>query len=201
MTGTSSANREIARTMAAVFGGSERELVFGESVYVFKYWDDEERSQIEILEVADCPSSGSTSFSTIGLSGWAIPGSVRPPLGVEVVGTCASDAEEFGSLISTAAFFVINSGWKLESGTILPEVVGWHFPDTTVPHLVFVPPFLWEAELEPRVIGDRTVAWLLAVPMTSQELVYAEQHGSDALEDRFEEAQIDILDLQRDSAV
>lgn len=193
MTHASNINQEIAKMMAAVFGGNSR---------IRQYQDEEEKSQIAILQAADRPFSGITSYSTVGLSGWPIPNSqVRPPLGAEIVGACASDREEFGNLISAVAFFVINSGWITSPGVTFARIVGMHFPDTTVPHLMFVPPFLWEADLDSKVIGDRTVAWLLALPITSPELDYAQQYGSEALEERLEEAEIDIFDLQRSSAI
>ena len=49
-------------------------------------------------------------------------------------------------------------------------------------------------------LATKTVAWLLAVPITDAEAAYAGQHGAEALEDLFERAQIDLFDLDRDSA-
>lgn len=192
MTKISTADKEIAKTMASAFGGAAR---------VFQYWDNDERSRIAILHAADQPSAGATSYSTIGLSHWSIPGSVKPPLGVEIVGACDSDVEDFGNVVSTAAFCVINSGWKCEPGRIFADVVSAHYADTTVPHLFFVSPFLWDADLSSRVIVDRTVAWLQAVPISSAERTYAEEKGGEALEEKFEEKQIDVFDLYRSSVV
>jgi len=128
-------------------------------------------------------------------------GGSRRPSGVEIVGACDRPETWFPNLIATAAFCVLNSGWTCEPGAVFPGVVAAHRPDTTVPHPMFVEPFLWKEQLTPREIGDRTVAWLLAVPISPSERDFAQRHSADALEERFERAEVDIFDLDRQPAV
>lgn len=188
MSPVSEANKMIAQVAAAAFGGVAR---------VVRYSDANDEASIGILRCVDRPWEGVTSFATVGLSDSPLPGSVSPPLGTEMVGGCDGRVTVFADVLATAAFCVINSGWRCEPGRVFSSVVAARQPDTTVPHLLFVPPFLWEADLRSRVVEDRTVAWLLAVPISDSERDFAQQHGADALEDEFERAQIDVFDLWR----
>jgi hypothetical protein len=192
VTEVSDTHKQIARTVAAALGGKAR---------VVRYWDAAEKSAIALVIAPDRPHERVTSVGTVGLSDWPVTGRLVPPLGVEIVGACDSAETTFPNVIATAAFCVINSGWTCEPGAIFSGVVAAHRPNTTVPHLLFVEPFLWEEELNAREIGDRTVAWLLAVPISPSERDFTQRHGTDALEDRFEQAQIDIFDLDRDPVV
>jgi hypothetical protein len=193
MTGVTIANKTVARIMASAFGGTAR---------VTNYHDNDERSSIAILSSADRPHDGVTSYGTIGLSDIPIPGnSTTPPLGVEIVGACDSLCTQFGNVIATAAFCVINSRWVCQPGAIFPDVVQAHVPSTTVPHLLFAgSPFLWE-ELRAQRVEGKTVAWVLAVPISTLERDLASRRGTEELEGLFEQAQIDIYDLDRSSVV
>jgi len=71
----------------------------------------------------------------------------------------------------------------------------------TMKHALFVPPFLWEEALETLELPERTVAWLLAVPISEAEYQFAEREGSEKLEDLFVKHQIDIFNLERESVL
>ncbi|MFE7801459.1 suppressor of fused domain protein [Nocardia sp. NPDC057440] len=184
-------NRRIADKARAVFGGAPR---------VVQYLDADEKSEIAVLSSVDRPGPGLISFCTIGLSDRSIPGRVRPPLGVEIV--AVSPLPVFAAVLSTAAFCVINSGWLVEPGRVFPDVVGAHISDTTVPHLMFVSPFLWDdSDFEAQAMTGKTVAWVQGVAISEAEMEYVREHDSDALEDLFVSAQPDLLDLHRPSVV
>ena len=53
-----------------------------------------------------------------------------------------------------------------------------------------------ELSTENKIIG-KSVAWLMAVPISECEYRYAEAEGPDRLEDLFEQQQIDIFDINR----
>ncbi len=193
MTGASDENRTIAKAAASAFGGRPK---------VVRHWDEHEKSSVDILICADRPQKGVTAYSTIGLS--------ESPLlkegedigvRVELVGACASSCGEFANILSTAAFCIVNSGWFCSPGTIFPDVVGMYECSSTMRHLLFVPPFLWEGELETLHLEARTVAWLLAVPISEAEYRFAEAEGADELERAFERAQIDIFNINRPSVL
>ncbi len=82
---------------------------------------------------------------------------------------------------------------------IFPDAVAMYKLSKTMRHLFFVPPFLWEDDLKTVDLGKKKVSFLLATPISEAEYVFAEQNGSDALEEEFERENIDIFDLNRKS--
>lgn len=189
----SEANKKIAQDVRAVFDG--------QSFKVINYLDKDEKSEIYVLHSTETPGQGLISYCTIGLSDYPDDGfEVTPPLGVEII--AVSNLPEFGEVVSTAAFCVINSGYKARPGGAFPGVVKLHHPDTTVPNLMFVQPYLWgEQSFTSRTYDGKTVAWLQAVPISDAETQYLLDHGADALNELFEQHDPDFIDLQRDSVV
>lgn len=189
----SEANKKIAQDVRAVFGGQQFKVI--------NYLDKDEKSEIYVMHCTETPEQGLISYCTIGLSDYADDGyEVDPPLGVEII--AVSNLPEFGEVVSTAAFCVINSGYKARPGGAFPGVVKMHHPDTTVPNLMFIEPYLWDEQaFTSRQVGEKTVAWLQAVPISDAETQYLLDHGADALNELFEQHDPDFIDLQRASVV
>lgn len=192
MAAVNDTDKAIARAAAAAFGGHPT---------VARFWDDNKRSFIDLLTATDAPQKGVSAFSTIGLSAYPVGLGNRPNLGVEIVAACGSNFRYFDNALSTAAFCVINSGWVCKPGAIFPDVLKMYAASDSMRHLAFFPPFLWEGKLETLHFPERTVAWLLAVPISDGERQFSEREGADALESLFEEKQIDIFNLARPSVV
>ena len=55
--------KEIANIELGVFGGTPK---------VFRYWDEKEEKNVDVLSCVDSPFSGITSYATIGLSEYSI---------------------------------------------------------------------------------------------------------------------------------
>jgi len=164
------------------------------------YWDDNRQSSIEILSCPGSPHAGVTSFSTLGLSDHPIPnGRKQLPLRVELVGACGSQFDEFANILASAAFCIINSNWLCHPGAIFPGVVSKHRPDSPMKHLLFVPPFLWDPPLKKLKLADKTVAWLMAIPISDPEYQHAMDQGRDTLEAELEHQNIDFYNLDRPS--
>ncbi|WGV58805.1 suppressor of fused domain protein [Brevibacillus brevis] len=175
---------------------------FGGNPAIHKYWDDEKIGNIDILSTTDRPCEGITSYSTIGLYMHSIGKIVDEKfLRVEIVGASATIHEEFPNILATCAFCIINSKMPIYPGKIFLDVVKMYYPDIEMKHVLFVPPFLWEDQLQTIDLQDKKVAWLLAVPISEIEYLFAEQHGSNKLEDLFEQKQIDIFDIERKSVL
>ncbi len=189
----SEANKQVAQTVRGVFGGARFKVI--------NYLDKDEKSEIYVMHCTETPEPGLISYCTIGLSDYPDDGyEVNPPLGVEII--AVSNDPDFGEVVSTAAFCVINSGYKARPGGAFPGVVKLHHPDTTVPHLMFVEPYLWDEQaLASRPYGGKTVAWLQAVPITDAETQYLLDNGPEALNQLFEQHDPDFVDLQRASVV
>jgi hypothetical protein len=186
------ANRVVARTVAQVVGGRPAARRY--------YQGDDRAMHIDIATFADRPQLGVTTFATLGLSDTPIPGRLRPPLGVELLGTCDSAVEGFIAALAAIAFQTISGGRRCEPGEVFDDVIPPAL-STTLRHALLVPPFLWEEGLESMVVDYKTVAWLLAVPISDDEAQFGADQGTDALESRFEEAEIDIFNPNRRSVV
>lgn len=185
-------NKIIARTILGIFGGKPN---------VSRYWDDNYDSNIDILAALDRPFDSITSYSTIGLSDYSIGYSVEEkPLRVEIVGASASTFEFFPNILSTCAFNIINNQLPVSPGEIFSDVVKMYYPKSDMEHILFSSPFLWE-ELETIDFPEKKVTWLLAVPISTKEYLYADKEGTEALEDLFEQKNIDIFDLNRNSII
>jgi hypothetical protein len=184
-------NKKIAGHIDSLFGGD---------CGVTEYSTPDEQTWINVLSSPDSPDKGLISFCTIGLSDHLRRDLADPPLGVEIMGV--NPHQEFADALAGAGFYAIKNGWDLEPGTLILGVVGEHLPGVTVPHLPLLNPFLWEdGQLQSLPLSGKTVAWLLGAPVTTEEMNYLRQHRFSALEDRFEEAQPDLFDLGRMSAV
>jgi hypothetical protein len=188
----SSENKALAKYIRTVFGGVAS---------VNKYWDDSHHSDIDIFRAAGAPAEGVDTFCTLGLSDHDIELVLdnNKPLRAEVL-IAAQDQFEFAAnVLSTCAFNVINSETALGPSVVYPDVVAMYAPELTVRHVMFVAPFLYP--LETQWLETKTVAWLLAIPITEAEQRFHAQYGAEALEARLEDAEVDIFDLARASII
>lgn len=185
--------KEIAKKLSEINGGKPK---------IDRYHDDNNQSVIDIVTMDNKPDEGEVSFATIGLCNHDIGLTVEnKPLRIEIAGACISEFAEFGNIISTCAFNIINSGYECHPGAIFPDVVGMYYEGLEMKHILFIPPFLWDDKLETLYFDDKVVTWLQAVPISEAEYEYAEENGAEALEDLLEEAEVDILDLNRRSVL
>jgi hypothetical protein len=186
-------NKIIAMEVAKAFGGKPN---------VQRFWDERDTNYVDILKCVDRPQNNVTSYATIGLSDAPLykDGSEYPAR-LELVGACGSRFEGLDNALATAAFCIINSKWFCYPGAVFSDILSMYTMSSSMHHFFFTPPFLWEETLKTMTIGDKSVAWLLAVPISNEERAFAEDQGSDALETLFEEKQIDIFDLERQSVV
>jgi len=89
---------------------------------------------------------------------------------------------------------------RLGAGHTLPIGEGWVQGSTLESVLVSLP-YLWGPRLEHCQLRDQHVQVLWLLPITSAEHQFAREHGVDALESRFKEAQVNYLDPFRQSVV
>lgn len=192
MSKISESNKVLARRLAGVFASKPQ---------VSRYWDDNKKSSVDVLLCENAPQENVNSYGTLGLSDHPLLNNGEDVgLRVEFVAACGALYDELANILSTAAFCVINSGWYASPGAIFPDIVSMYRKDTAMKHLMFTPPFLWD-DLKTLELDDKTVAWLLLVPISEKEYQFAENNGSDALEDLFVEKQIDVFNLDRLSVI
>lgn len=183
---TKSATRELART----WGGGRPT--------VHRHWDEPEENWVGIASRADCPWDGVTAYGTLGLSDHSQ--GFDNDLRVEIIGACATSTD-LSSVLATCAFNVIKNAWPMRPGAIHNDVLRMYGLSRTLAHVMFVPPFLWNDGPETLHLEGRTIAWLMAVPISESELLYAERSSSDALSTLFEDRRIDICDINRLPAI
>lgn len=178
---------------------AKKELeAIGGTPKVFRYWDDNERNYIDVLSSVDSPCRGVISYATIGMSECEIGlFSNDKSLRVELLGACDATEEFFANILATTAFEAMQTG-KCSYGDIIPNVISEYIPDLEMKHIYLTNPFLWEG-FETFEFMDRFVAWLLIVPISDEEKHYAVKNGGEALEDKFEEQNINIFNLKRKS--
>jgi hypothetical protein len=190
-TSVSAENKAISRHVAQAFGGTP---------HVRIYDHDTIDLSVAILSSANRPVKGVTSYATVGLSDYPMRYAKGEfPTRLELVGGCEALRVEFANILSAAAFCVMRTGMLIAPGSVMRNYVGEFVADSSVPHLYFSPPFLWESVLKSRDFGPKTVSWLLAIPISEAEARYCDEHGGSALEDLFEKHQIDIYNLYRSS--
>ncbi len=164
-----------------------------------RYGDESDKSTVDLLCCADSPMEGVTAYGTVRLSDHGL--GAASDLRVEIIGAFPTALPAFANVMATCAFNVINHGAPLRPGMIHGQAMGLYDLSTTLRHVMFVSPFLWGDRPETLKLPDRTVAWLMAVPITEAERLYAAEHGSNALEQLFERENINVLDPNRASAV
>jgi hypothetical protein len=64
---------------------------------------------------------------------------------------------------------------------------------------MLISPFVWD--LETQSFSGKSVAWLQVLPISDAERDYALANGPEALEDLFQDRQIDVFDIDRPSAL
>ena len=188
--------RQIARALADTFRvGSAAEA----TPEMRRYGDDTDRTTVDLLSCADAPVEGITAYGTVRLSDH--PLGHEGDLRAEIIGAFPTAVPAFANVITTCAFNVINDGAPLFPGVIHGEAIGLYGLSSTLRHILFVSPFVWENRPETLILPGRKVAWLMAVPITEAERAHAAIHGSAALEEIFEQQDIDIFDVERPSVV
>lgn len=189
--GVSEENKILAQTAVKAFEGKPN---------VFKYYDDNHKSSVDILSCEDKNFESILSYSTLGLSDFSIGYEGNGlPLRVELVG--ASDFECFPNILATCAFNIINSKFECSFGTTFKNVIDMYLPDSPMKHILFLSPFLWEDTLKTIKFKKKQVAWLMAIPISEEEKQFADNNGIEALEQLFEEHQINVFDLERTSVI
>lgn len=157
--------------------------------------------KIGMVEVPDSPVRGVTTWATVAAS--FFPTGLRTPdgrpLGVELVAGIDSRWDLVGNAVAACAF-EIGEPNGVRPGTVYRNAIGNQYPDATTPHLMSVPPFLWQP-FESFSDADIHVTWLQLVPITDDEADYCLARGFDALGEVFDHGQPDLYSIERPSVL
>jgi hypothetical protein len=193
MTKASDENKAIAKKIVAIVGGNPS---------VTRYWDEDESHSVDLLFLENRPTNGVITVTSLGLSDSPLYfRDEEYPVRVEILGCCGIQKELFPNLIATMAFYIIKNHWFCAPGVIYPDVISMYYPDSHMKHIFFTTPFLWEDNLSALEFSSKKVAFLLAVPISEKEKLYATEHSPRELERIFEHENIDIFNLDRESVL
>lgn len=182
----------IAQKILQIVGGKPK---------VVEYKDEEKKSNIDIFIGGDTPFKGMNTYSTIGLSDYSIGLLVEDKeLRVEFIGSCESEYRKYANILSSCAFNIINTQFSCSPGTVYSDVVSEYYKETTMKHILFTAPFLWE-DIETLEMSDYYVTWLMMVPISNKEFDFLKMNGAEELEILFEKNDINLFDLNRKSVV
>lgn len=192
MSEISESNRILAKTLSALFGTKPQ---------VTRYWDESNKFYIDILLCENSPNINICSYGTIGVSDQPLINKGKDiGFRVELVAAGGAQFSEMANILSTVAFCVIKDQWLCASGALFPDVIKMYRSNSQMKHIMLTTPFLW-TNLKTIDLKDKKVVWLMLIPISEKEYQFAEQNGSNALENIFKEKQLDLFDLDRASII
>jgi hypothetical protein len=171
---------------------------FGSPPAIWRFTREDDDLAIDVGGCSNQPSDGLVSYTTIGLSGQPaaqIPG--VPPQGWELAAVCSSQWKLFPQILAAAAFEILNQNQVPFPGHFLCGIIGRFYPLTTTPNIYFARPLMWPDKLQSLECEQRTVHWLLAVPVSSAELSHLEKNGDAGLEKHYQDRHVNMFDLAR----
>jgi hypothetical protein len=190
----------VPQTGAAV-AKAVRDAVGGHPA-VQRYYDEAEANWVDIMRWPDRPTLEMVTYSTLSLH--LAPNVLeREDIRVEIAGVAPKSASRFENLLSTAAFFVMKDHWLCAPGVVFPDLIPRYCPElsSTLQHLLFMEPFPWSHLSSVDVGADLQVHWLFAMPISEAERVFLLKNGYNKLEALFESADVQYMDLARESMV
>jgi hypothetical protein len=185
-------------TVSAYAGASAQELAdtFAASPTFVTCHDESGDLQIDLALGENSPAEGIVSLGTATLADHDLGhGKTR----MQIVAIYPASASDFSRAIGSCALWVVNRDWPLRRGAVHPDVLTLYGLSSTLEHLLYVLPFSWSNGPHALAVGEHTIEWLQAIPISETERAYAEANGAAALEALLSENAIDITNLERPS--
>jgi hypothetical protein len=170
---------------------------FGTPPTVWRFTCEKEELSIDIGGCADRPVPGVISYTTIGLSDYDVSTGADGAVRVELAAACASDRPLFPNILAAAAMLLIRRQVAVSPGDAVRDVITEFYPRAAVSHLYLTRPFLWGERLNLLQGAAKSISWLLAVPVTSDELLQLETQGDAGLEQLYRQRRPDMYNLGR----
>jgi hypothetical protein len=170
---------------------------FGAPPNVWRFACEGENFCLDIGGCADRPVVGVVSYTTIGLSDYEVMTGPEPPAHVELAAACAADRPLFANILAAAAMLLVRQRKEIKPGDATRDVIAEFYPRATVSHLYFARPFLWGQRLDLLRGESRNIAWLLAVPVTGDELLELQTQGDTGLEQLYLQRRVEMYSLDR----
>ncbi|AZA84947.1 hypothetical protein C1637_21955 [Chryseobacterium lactis] len=193
---TSIENKSLAKYITSIVGINEK---------IDRHWDEATINFIDIFSCDDPIYPNIKIFGTIGVSDHSNRIEMKDDnfqdIPIELLITGYKEFDLLPNILSTAGFYITKKRWDCQPGSVFMRIVDMYYEDSEMKHIMFVSPFLWEDKLEPLHLETKTVHWLLGTPISDKELEFRMKNGASALEDIFQEKDIDIFDINRKSVI
>lgn len=179
--------------------------IVGINKMIDRYYDEDEKNFIDIFTCDDPLYPTIKICGTIGVSDY--PNKIEmndnsfKDIRIELLIGGYKESNELNNIISTAGFYITKNGWECQPGSVFMRIIEMYFETSEMKHIMFISPFLWQDKLKPLKLETKTVHWLFCIPISDKELEYKMKNGASALEDIFQEKDIDIFDINRKSAI
>lgn len=164
-----SLDRAVASLLREVVGGVPQ---------VNEYLDEDESHRVAIFRAHERPAADCTTYSTIGLC--------RAPnlldgrqIAVELAMVGLSSRQDVPNVLASCAFLMTKDRWLGAPGVVFPEVFNAYGDGGRLRHVLWVPPFPWD-RLAAVEVEDRSIHWLLGIPISDGERRYLGVNGFDA---------------------
>ncbi|PTU73462.1 suppressor of fused domain protein [Pseudomonas mangrovi] len=190
MTDPTPFERELGRALRSAFGLETK---------VVRFADDDGAYNCFIVSGQDCPAIGVSSYASVGLSSRDQRAGTEV-VNVEVVAACASATPYVDNLVASCVFESVKNGANITYGAHIENILVQYGISKTLKHVAFVAPFPWRG-LGNFTVDGQSVHCLLMLPISDAEKDHLVEFGIDALENLFNEKQIDIFDIQRPSVI
>ncbi|REC62300.1 suppressor of fused domain protein [Chryseobacterium pennae] len=188
-------NENLTKYITTIVGINEK---------VDRHWDEATISFIDIFTCDDPIYPNIKIFGTIGVSDH--PNRIEMKDGnfqdipIELLIAGYKEFDMLANILSTAGFYITKKRWDCQPGSVFMRIVDMYYEESEMKHIMFVSPFLWD-KLQPLHLETKTVHWLLGTPISDKELEFRMKNGASALENIFQEKDIDIFDINRKSVI
>lgn len=164
---------------------------------VHSYLDDSGRNKTRI-----CTSISSEGIvaATVGISDIDQSGARGLGQYTEIIMDKRDADDRVANVLSTIAFYILKDGWRVRPGVVFESMVSMYFPDTKLPHVIFIAPFQWPG-MGNVPLSQKTVYPLVAIPISEAESRLAASNAGEDLERLWEERSVDVLDWNRSSVI
>jgi hypothetical protein len=169
----------------------------GGNCSVHSYLDDSGRNKTHIF--TSITSEGIVA-ATVGISDIDQSGARRLGQYTEIIMDKRDADDRVANVLSTIAFYMLKDGWRVRPGVVFESMVSMYFPDTKLPHVIFIAPFQWPG-MGNVPLSQKTVYPLVAIPISEAESRLAASNAGEHLERLWEERSVDVLDWNRSSLI
>lgn len=184
-------NKQIAKYIAPILGVSPGAT---------RFWDDDKEYHLDIFHVTDPLNEDIKFYGTLGVSQENVSiNGVAQNFALELLIGGDKSLPNIPNILSTCGFYITKNKWECKPGVVFKRMVEMYYPVSNMRHIYFTNPFVWQDKLKPLQLENKKIVWLLAIPISENELQYKIENGDKAFEALLAQHDVDVFDLNRKS--